>query len=106
MDGDTIRKAAAICGATGVAVGAFGAHALKSTLTARGTAASFTTGVQYHLIHAAALLALSGAADASKRDFGTTAKCWMGGVALFSGSIYGVREATSPTECPCKATSR
>ena len=146
MDGDAVRTAAAVMGATGVTIGAFGAHALKATLTERKTLASFQTGVQvrrasgcifahycrgawsvawsagaaaaaaaaglpesarsapylalpprmcecdssgaqYHLLHAAALLALSAVADASKRDVDTTAKCWIGGVVLFSGSI-------------------
>ena len=35
-----IRQAAGICGGLGVVIGAFGAHALKETLTRRGTLVS------------------------------------------------------------------
>jgi len=48
-----------ILGLTGVALGAFGAHALKDFLLAHGTLDAWETGVRYHLLHAVALLALA-----------------------------------------------
>jgi uncharacterized membrane protein YgdD (TMEM256/DUF423 family) len=72
--------AAGLLGFTGVALGAFGAHALKETLAANGTTSAWQTAVLYHLIHATALLALPRWPWASR--------CWIAGVVLFSGSLY------------------
>ena len=47
--------------ALGVALGAFGAHGLKSLVTPERLAV-FETGVRYHLVHALAVLAAAGAA--------------------------------------------
>ena len=90
-----IILAAGLLGFTGVALGAFGAHALKETLAARGTASTWQTAVLYHLIHAVALLALAGWAQSagsgqaggwdSVRWIGA---CWTLGVVFFSGSLY------------------
>ena len=49
---DSLRTCAAVLGSTGVAMGAFGAHALKQTLTTRNTTASWTRAVTYQLVHA------------------------------------------------------
>ncbi|MDI1320837.1 MAG: DUF423 domain-containing protein [bacterium] len=82
-----ITLAAGILGFTGIALGAFGAHALKDTLADRGTLSTWQTAVLYHLIHAVALLALAGMAGdwANARWIGA---CWLLGVILFSGSLY------------------
>jgi uncharacterized membrane protein YgdD (TMEM256/DUF423 family) len=72
--------AAGLLGFTGVALGAFGAHALKEALAANGTTATWQTAVLYHLIHAAALVALPG--------LPWVGRCWIAGVVLFSGSLY------------------
>jgi uncharacterized membrane protein YgdD (TMEM256/DUF423 family) len=75
-------------GLTGVAAGAFGAHALKSRLSA-DMLAVFQTGVLYHLVHAVALLVV--AAVSSRWPSATlTAGGWLfiAGTALFSGSLY------------------
>ena len=87
--------AAGLLGFTGIALGAFGAHALKETLTARGSAATWQTAVLYHLIHAVALLALAALAHStgSGPSGGWTNARWIGvswslGVILFSGSLY------------------
>ncbi len=87
--------AAGLLGFTGVALGAFGAHALKETLVARGSVATWQTAVLYHLLHAVALLALAALAQAAgagpaggwanARWIGA---CWSAGVVLFSGSLY------------------
>ena len=89
---DKFRSCAAFLGFTGVGLGAFGAHALKDTLLARGTTDSWRTAVTYQLIHALALLAVS----TREVDRQSTVKwdvvgyCWLAGTALFSGSIYGL----------------
>ena len=72
--------AASLLGFTGVALGAFGAHALKETLAANGTTTTWQTAVLYHLIHAVALVALPG--------WPWVGRCWIAGVLLFSGSLY------------------
>lgn len=80
---------AALLGALGVGIGAFGAHGLEATLTANGRADTFETGVQYHMYHALALL---GAAWFSTQVNSRLVQ-WAGylfvlGVLLFSGSLY------------------
>lgn len=74
--------AAGLLGFTGVALGAFGAHALKDTLAAGGHTATWQTAVLYHLIHAVALLALPPGKWAGR--------CWIAGIVLFSGSLYAL----------------
>ena len=49
---------AGINGLLVVSIGAFGAHALKSTVTSESFA-TFQTGVLYHMVHTLALLCLS-----------------------------------------------
>ncbi len=72
--------AAGLLGFTGVALGAFGAHALKDTLAANGTIATWQTAVLYHLVHAVAL--------ATGPTAPWVGRCWTVGVVLFSGSLY------------------
>ena len=75
-------------GLAGVALGAFGAHALKARL-APEQLATLEVGVRYQLIHAIALLAV---AWACTRWPGKTAQAsgWLfiAGTLLFSGSLY------------------
>ena len=78
------RTAAAILGATGVALGAFGAHALKAMLEANDRIDTWETAVFYHLVHSLALLILSTQPSMRRSTF----YCFVGGVALFSGSLY------------------
>jgi uncharacterized membrane protein YgdD (TMEM256/DUF423 family) len=80
-------------GATGVAAGAFGAHALRPFLLAQGTLETWQTAVHYQLVHAVALLALAGwqrgeSGVAAARRAAWAARCWTVGVILFSGSLY------------------
>jgi uncharacterized membrane protein YgdD (TMEM256/DUF423 family) len=81
---------AAILGFIGVGLGAFGAHGLRSRLSA-DMLAVFETGVRYHMFHTLALLAL--AAIASRGDSRLlTATGWLftAGVVVFSGSLYAL----------------
>ena len=81
---------AALMTAMGVALGAFGAHALKETLLIHGTTETWKTAVFYHLIHGlAAWAALSGAARNSPLLV-KAALAWLSGIFLFSGSLYGL----------------
>ena len=77
------RIAAALC-FFAVALGAFGAHGLRSTLESRGMLDVWNKAVFYHFIHAIALLVLA--------LYGTINRgaCWLlvAGILLFSGSLY------------------
>ncbi len=86
---------AGLIGATGVILGAFGAHALKDTLLQRQTVGLWQTALLYHLVHAVALLALAaggGTATTSRVRplIAAAVACWVGGTVLFSGSLYGL----------------
>ncbi|AEA71835.1 MULTISPECIES: DUF423 domain-containing protein [Pseudomonas] len=79
---------AAFFGFTGVALGAFAAHALKSRLSAEYLAI-FHTGVTYQLVHTLALLGVALLATHIPGRIVT----WAGvsfvvGILLFSGSLY------------------
>jgi len=78
---------AALLGASGVAFGAGGAHALRSVI-APEYLATFETGVRYHLIHAVALLAL--AVGGERRPIALPAALFTLGIVLFSGSLYAL----------------
>ena len=58
MNSLLFRVAATLC-FLAVALGAFGAHALKGTLAANHTTEVWKTAVLYHFIHALALLVLA-----------------------------------------------
>jgi uncharacterized membrane protein YgdD (TMEM256/DUF423 family) len=85
---------AGLMGVTGVALGAFGAHVLRESLLQRQTVNLWQTAVLYQLIHTVALLALAGwKADSAARlapAITAAAYCWIGGIVLFSGSLYGL----------------
>lgn len=82
----------AIAAFVGVALGAFGAHALKETLHIEPRwMAVWETGVQYHLTHALALLFVGLASDRFTRSASLIA--WVGrlfaaGIVIFGGSLY------------------
>jgi uncharacterized membrane protein YgdD (TMEM256/DUF423 family) len=84
---------AAIAGATGVAAGAFGAHALKYVLTERNSTSTWNTAVLYHLIHSAVLLSVAlrlHPNPSTSACFSKAMLCWAIGIVLFSGSLYGL----------------
>lgn len=85
---DMLRRYAAVLGATGVAAGAFGAHALSETLTKRGSLDNWRTAVMYQLFHATALLALSNTTTKYVKESTTAGKLMVAGTVMFSGSIY------------------
>jgi uncharacterized membrane protein YgdD (TMEM256/DUF423 family) len=80
----------ALAGAAAVALGAFGAHALKARLTPDQLAV-WQTAVQYHFWHALALVAIGIIISVALP--GSTTLRWAGwlmvaGLVLFSGSLY------------------
>jgi uncharacterized membrane protein YgdD (TMEM256/DUF423 family) len=77
---------AAATGLLAIALGAFGAHALKGVLEANQMRDLWNTAVLYHLIHAPALL---WAATAEPFLQGAIL-CWTAGIILFSGSLYAL----------------
>lgn len=81
----------AILAGVGVAIGAFGAHGLKASVTPDRLAV-FETGVRYHLVHALAILAAAGAAHVAPASAGPrwAGVLFAGGVLLFSGSLYAL----------------
>jgi len=82
--------AAGIFGMSGVAAGAFGAHALKARLDPEALAI-FDTAARYQLLHALALL---GSAWVAQQWPGRAARAsgilFSAGILLFSGSLYAL----------------
>ncbi|NTS76000.1 DUF423 domain-containing protein [Catenovulum sp. SM1970] len=81
---------AAISGFLGVSLGAFGAHALKDTISANLMSA-YQVGVQYHFYHTLALLLVASLVKNNpsvwlkRAGWGFTL-----GISLFSGSLYAM----------------
>ena len=78
-----------LSGMLAVMMGAFGAHALKSTLDDYAFGV-FQTAAQYHLIHSLALLAVGVIAlsQPSTTLLKTSGWLFVVGVLVFSGSLY------------------
>jgi uncharacterized membrane protein YgdD (TMEM256/DUF423 family) len=85
----TVLRIAAILGFLGVALGAFGAHALKDRLSPSALQI-WNTAVLYHLLHAVALLALGLYARVSGTDVRVASALFAVGVVIFSGSLYAL----------------
>ena len=74
----------------GVALGAFGTHGLKDRLTP-ASIEIWKTAVQYHMIHAVALILIGILLD--QRDTKAVRNAgWLmvAGIAIFSGSLYAL----------------
>ncbi|CAI4212031.1 unnamed protein product [Parascedosporium putredinis] len=72
----------AALGATGVALGAFGAHGLKSHISDPKRLSNWSTAAQYQLLHSGVLLLASGNPVASS--------LLTAGIVMFSGSLYAL----------------
>jgi uncharacterized membrane protein YgdD (TMEM256/DUF423 family) len=79
----------ALAAALGVALGAFGAHALKARLSA-DMLAVWQTAVQYHLWHALGLIAIGALVQHLPASGALRLAGWLmlAGIVLFSGSLY------------------
>lgn len=84
--------AAGLLGFTGVALGAFGAHALRETLLERGMTTAWETAARYQLVHAVALFAAAAwgntSQDTVQKRLSIASIFWVIGTVLFSGSLY------------------
>ena len=74
-------------GALAIIFGAFGAHALKETLTP-DQLQSFETAVRYQMYHVIILLFLNTYNGISEKQKNTISYLFFAGVLFFSGSIY------------------
>lgn len=84
----------ALLGALAVALGAFGAHALRAQLS-EADRALYETAVRYHLLHA--LAAVFAADRAAKTPRASAAGgAFVVGIFLFSGSLYGMALGGTP----------
>jgi uncharacterized membrane protein YgdD (TMEM256/DUF423 family) len=81
---------ASLFGFTGVGLGAFAAHALKSSLSPEYLAV-FQTGVHYQMLHALALFGVALLArQVPGRLLRVSGSLFAMGVLLFSGSLYAL----------------
>jgi uncharacterized membrane protein YgdD (TMEM256/DUF423 family) len=79
-----------LLGLLGVALGAFGAHALKGLLVENGRVETYELAVRYQFYHAITLLIFGSLPE----KFGSSMLRWASlfiftGIILFSGSLYG-----------------
>jgi uncharacterized membrane protein YgdD (TMEM256/DUF423 family) len=81
----------AVLGFLGVALGAFGAHALKSRLSPEMLAV-FETGVRYQMYHVFAVLIIAAAIGhiGNARLLVVSGWFFFAGILLFSGSLYAL----------------
>jgi uncharacterized membrane protein YgdD (TMEM256/DUF423 family) len=82
---DLLRIGAAFC-FLAVALGAFGAHALKESLQSSGMLDAWNKAVLYHLVHAVGLVALALHGGDNRAAYLLLAS----GIVLFSGSLYAM----------------
>ncbi len=82
--------AGALNGLVAVAAGAFGAHYLKSRLSTDDLG-TFEVAVRYQFYHALALLAVAILMHLRPSSgLQMAGACFLGGIVLFSGSLYGL----------------
>ncbi len=79
--------AVAVAGASAVAMGAFGAHALSARLDAAQMAV-WHTAVSYHFWHVLAMGLAAVACRARARTWAV--RLFLAGIVLFSGSLYAL----------------
>lgn len=86
MQSTTTIRVGALFGALAVLFGAFGAHTLQGRLDDRSLQ-TFEVAVRHQAYHALALV-LCGILAAQGRDVRWAARAFVGGIAIFSGSLY------------------
>jgi uncharacterized membrane protein YgdD (TMEM256/DUF423 family) len=87
----TFLLVGAILGFVGVALGAFGAHGLRSRLSPE-LLAVFETGVRYQMYHVFAVLIVAAAIGhiGPARFLTIAGWCFVAGILVFSGSLYAL----------------
>ncbi|WP_019947106.1 DUF423 domain-containing protein [Hymenobacter aerophilus] len=90
MTAKIILQLAALLGALSVGIGAFAAHGLRKSLEAAGRFETFETAVRYQFFHTLALLGIGVLLlmRPELKSLGTVAWLWLGGILIFSGSLY------------------
>ena len=83
------RLLGSILALSAVLFGAFGAHALKQTLSANDSIQTWETAVRTQMWHALGLILLSLICERQALPK-MTGTCFIVGVLLFSGSLYGL----------------
>lgn len=83
---------ACVLGFIAIALGAFGAHALKDSLTADAIS-SFETAVRYQMYHVIVLLFVNGFDLISEKQKNLISYFFFAGILFFSGSIYAIHLA-------------
>lgn len=84
MNKNTITAIGAVFGFLGVALGAFGAHILKSTFTPEQFD-NYRTGIMYQLVHAIVLVSIG---FSGMQKYFKSAYFFIAGTILFSFSLY------------------
>ena len=87
MNQRNILLTASVLGLFAVGLGAFGAHALKATLTMTGRADTYDLAVRYQFYHTLALLA-TGILIEKFPSLKISAILFIIGTIIFSGSLY------------------
>ena len=84
MTSTLATRIAAAMGFLAVALGAFGAHAIKALLAQNDMASVWQTATFYHFIHTVMLFVLAGRKPFAAGPWW----CFLIGIVLFSGSLY------------------
>lgn len=87
--GNRYLAAGGLSGFLSVALGAFGAHALKGRLSEQGLEI-YRTAAHYQIIHALALVAHGLWCNQMRQDMRVAGLSWIVGSVLFSGSLYAL----------------
>lgn len=91
LNNTNILLTGAIFAGLTVIIGAFGAHALRPMLEANDRVSAFETGVLYQLFHSLAILITGIISMHFSSGYITRAFwCFVIGILLFSGSLYGL----------------
>jgi len=84
-----------IIGAIAIALGAFGAHALKEVLTVEELK-SYETAVKYQMFHIIVLLIVNTYTGFNLKNKNVISYLFLVGILFFSGSIYAITLGVSP----------
>ncbi|HLP76424.1 MAG TPA: DUF423 domain-containing protein [Candidatus Paceibacterota bacterium] len=84
MTNQTAIRITALLGFLGVALGAFGAHALKATLAANQTTGIWEKAVFYQFVHTAVMFVLATRQPLRRVPW----FAFLAGIVIFSGSLY------------------
>jgi uncharacterized membrane protein YgdD (TMEM256/DUF423 family) len=91
MNQRTTLLTGVVFGGLAVAIGAFGAHALRPLLEANGRTETFELAVRYQFYHAFAILFTGFLMSTfSSRHLARAAVCFAVGIIIFSGSLYAL----------------